>query len=84
MPYEDCGDPTCNGICSRPEHRVVGTISLPIPWADYHRGGHPWAFSYGQPDPCPCCGMPLAEQQRADEERQAALREQWAAAKAGH
>jgi hypothetical protein len=34
----------------------VGTISLPIPWADFHRGNHPPAFAYGQPEVCPICG----------------------------
>jgi hypothetical protein len=48
----------------------MGTINLPIPWVDYHRGGHPWAFSYMQPDPCPFCGMTRDEQQLADEVRQ--------------
>ena len=34
----------------------MGTIPLPIPWIDFHRGGHPPAFAYGQPQVCPFCG----------------------------
>lgn len=33
----------------------MGTVPLPIPTADWHRAGHPPAFSFGQPDPCPLC-----------------------------
>lgn len=33
----------------------MGTLSLPIPWADFHRAGHPPAFAYGQPEVCPLC-----------------------------
>lgn len=33
------------------------TLSLPIPWADFHRAGHPPAFAHGQPDECPLCPL---------------------------
>lgn len=33
----------------------MGTVPLPIPTADWHRNGHPPAFAFGQPDPCPLC-----------------------------
>lgn len=56
----------------------MGTVSLPLPYVDYHRGRHPWAFSYGQPDPCPFCGMTRAEQKRQDDVRRQALRRLWA------
>jgi hypothetical protein len=54
----------------------MGTIPLPIPWYDFHQAGHPPAFAYGQPDPCPLC---VAEEQyekwseRADEQLEEAL-----------